>query len=188
MFETILFQNHLGHIGALDALSFQQLLGWADSISGATHKALTYERLDSAADGKGLSSELFDEVAEELTNKQQRLNHQLIKLTDSNFSFLTTASHLLDLAQRSKYLFFNGPNLQRQKILRFLLSNCTLYDKKLNYEVNNPYKKFIEQIKKPLKEAEYIAWCPLSVVFRMECYKNIVNLSRDVEIAKVILG
>ncbi len=44
-------------------------------------------------------------------------------------------------------------------MLRFLLSNCTLYDKKLNYEVNNPYKASQELNKKPQNEAENTNWC-----------------------------
>ena len=31
-------------------------------------------------------------------------------------------------------------------------------------------------------------WCPLSVVFRMECYKSIVSLSKEIVIARDMLG
>ena len=122
-------------------------------------KALTYERLDSLNNGKGIGTELFDEIVEELTIKQQKLNQELIKLTDSNFSFLITASHLIDLAQRSKTLFETLNNQGRQKLLRFLLSNCTLYDKKLNYEVNDPYKTFIELNTKKQNVGKNKSWC-----------------------------
>ncbi|HKR81374.1 MAG TPA: recombinase family protein [Candidatus Saccharimonadales bacterium] len=122
-------------------------------------KALTYERLDSVSNGKGIGAELFDEMVEELTNRQQELNQQLIKLTDSNMNFLTTASHLLDLAQRSKELFSTSNNLGRQKLLRFIVSNVYLMDKTLSYTVNDPYKTFITLNKKPQKGLNDTNWC-----------------------------
>lgn len=122
-------------------------------------KALTYERLDSVKRSTGITDELFDEMVNELTNQQQDLNQKLIRLTDSNKTFLTTASFLLDLAQRSKELFFNGNNLQKQKLLKQLLSNVYLYDKKLSYTVNDPYRAFIKQNKNPQNGLEKSNWC-----------------------------
>ena len=122
-------------------------------------KTLTYERLDGVSNGKGIGTELFDEMVLELTNRQQELNQHLIRLTDSNMTFLTTASHLIDLAQRSKTLFSTSNNLGRQKLLRFLLSNVYMYDKTLSYTVTQPYKAFIEANKKPQDGANYTNWC-----------------------------
>jgi site-specific DNA recombinase len=132
-----------------------------DKISSRL-KALTYERLDSANRGSGLTDELFDEMVNELTNKQQDLNQKLITLTDSNKTFLTTASFILDLAQRSKELFFNGNSLQKQKLLKALLSNVYLYDKQLFYTVNDPYKAFINLNKNPQSGSKNSTWCSRS--------------------------
>lgn len=63
------------------------------------------------------------------------------------------------LAQRSKTLFETLNNQGRQKLLRFLLSNCTLYDKKLEFEVNDPYKTFIEINTKKQNEGKNKSWC-----------------------------
>jgi site-specific DNA recombinase len=122
-------------------------------------KALTYERLDAKDSGTGLSTELFDEMVAELTNTQQDLNQQLIKLTDSNYSFLTTTSHLLDLAQNAKTLFSTADNRQKQLMLRFLLSNVFLYDKKLSYDLIQPYKSFVELNNKPKIDDKSSSWC-----------------------------
>jgi site-specific DNA recombinase len=125
-------------------------------------KTLTYERLDAVTKGNGLSSELFDEMVEEMTNKQQDLNHQLIHLTDSNKAFIVTASYLLDLAQRANELFMGANNQLKQKLLRFLLSNVELYDKKLSYIVNDPYKSFIELNKMGSNTLNSSNWCSIS--------------------------
>ena len=77
----------------------------------------------------------------------------------SNITFLTTASHLIDLAQRSKTLFSTSNNLGRQKLLRFLLSNVYMYDKTLSYTVIQPYKAFIEANKKPDNDVGLLDWC-----------------------------
>ena len=122
-------------------------------------KALTYERLESVKTGKGISTELFDEIVEELTNKQQILNQRLIKLTDYNNSFLITASHLLDLGMRCNQLFKTSDNLLKQKILRVLLYNVEMYGKSLSYTVNDPYKAFIELNKKEPNGSNSQLWC-----------------------------
>jgi site-specific DNA recombinase len=117
-------------------------------------KKLTYERLD----GK-IGSELYDDLVTELTSKQDELNDKLEKLTNSNKSFLVTASYLLDLAQRAQELFNNSHEELRQKLLGFLLSNIELYDGKLSYTVNEPYKSFIEANKKAHIEPVSKNWC-----------------------------
>jgi site-specific DNA recombinase len=122
-------------------------------------KTLTYERLDSIKTGKGISVELFDEIVEELTNKQQMLNHRLISLTNANKSFLVTISHLLDLGQRCNELFNNADLATKNHLLKFLLANTMLYDKTLSSIVIYPYKAFQEANKKPLHGAESKNWC-----------------------------
>lgn len=122
-------------------------------------KAITYERLDSATYGKGISSELYAEIVDELTTRQQELDKQLVKLTHSNKSFMVTASYLLDLAQRAPLLFENASPRLRQKLLKFLLSNVELFDKQLSYIVNDPFKTFIEANKKAPNGPDDAIWC-----------------------------
>jgi len=122
-------------------------------------KKLTYQRLDSIKSGKGISTELFDEIVEELSNKQQLLSSRLGKLTDYNKSFLITASHLLDLGQRCNQLFNTSDSRLQQKLLRFLLYNVELYDKQLSYTVNDPYKTFTQLNRKASGEADSQLWC-----------------------------
>jgi site-specific DNA recombinase len=117
-------------------------------------KALTYERLDGR-----ITTELYDEIVEELSGRQQELNNRLVALTDSNKSFLITASYLLDLAQRAHELFQNASDRLQQKMLKFVLSNIELFDKQLTYVVNDPYKTFIEINKKAQSGPSSANWC-----------------------------
>ena len=131
-----------------------------DTIS-AQLKKLTYERLDSIKTNKGITTELFDEIVEELSNKQQELSSRLTKLTDSNKSFLITASHLLDLGMRCNQLFKASDNLLKQKILRTLLSNVEMYDKTLSYTVINPYEAFIQLNRNYKNDSKNSEWCSI---------------------------
>ena len=123
-------------------------------------KALAYERIEAVKKGRGLSDELFDQIAEELTEKQQSLNSKLESLTNANFGFLTTISYLLDLAQNANNLFNQADITTKNKLLSFILhANSVLMDKKLALEVIYPYKAFQEVNKKPQDEAENTNWC-----------------------------
>ena len=117
-------------------------------------KKLTYERLDGR-----ITTDLYDEIVTELSAKQQELNDRLISLTNSNKSFLVTASYLLDLAQRVSKLFENSTERLQQKLIKFVLSNMQMGDKKLSFDVINPYKIFIELNKKALTAPESVNWC-----------------------------
>src|SRR6185503_18240699 len=117
-------------------------------------KALTYQRLDGS-----ITAEIYDEIVVELTDRQQELNDQLVALTDSNKSFMVTASYLLDLAQRAYSLFSSSSERLQQKMLKVVLSNIELFDKQLTYIVNDPYKTFIELNKKALDGPKSEIWC-----------------------------
>lgn len=117
-------------------------------------KNLTYERLDGR-----IPAELYEEMVTELTARQKELEEKMSSLTDSNKSFMVTASYLLDLAQKLTYLFENSSERLQQKLLKFVLSNIELFDKRLTYIVNDPYKTFIELNKKALDGPNSANWC-----------------------------
>ncbi len=121
-------------------------------------KTLTYERLDSAKTGKGISAELYDEIVEELSEKQQKLNSKLTKLVDYNKSYLTTASHLLDLGQRANQLFNSADSLQKQQILKGLVYNVEMFDQKLSYRLIDCYEAFKQLNEMPENGVSDVNW------------------------------
>jgi hypothetical protein len=106
---------------------------------------LTCERIEAVKKGRGIGDELFDQIAEELTEKQQELNVKLESLTHANFGFLTTISQLLDLAQNANQLFNQADITTKNKLLRFTLdANSSVLNKTLALEVIYPYKALQE--------------------------------------------
>jgi len=117
-------------------------------------KTLTHTHLEGR-----ITKELYDEMVTDLSNEQQTLNDKQIKLTSGNKDFLITASYLLDLIQRSNELFECSTEPQKQKLIKMILSNIKMWDKKLYFEVNDPYKTMIEENKKALVEPSSANWC-----------------------------
>jgi site-specific DNA recombinase len=124
-------------------------------------KALTYERIEAVKKGRGVSAEVFDQITEELTNKQQILDQKLVSLTNANFGFLTTISHLLDFAQRANQLFQDADIQTKNKLLRFVPANCVLYNQELFLNVIYPYKAFQELNDNSDTDPENANWCSI---------------------------
>jgi site-specific DNA recombinase len=123
-------------------------------------KTLTYERLEAVKLGKGISAELYDEIVDELTEKQQKLTSKLSKLVDYNKSYLTTASHLLDLGQRANQLFNTANPFQQQQILKGLVYNVEMFDQKLSYSLINCYEAFKQLNETSQSDLNDSSWCP----------------------------
>ncbi len=122
-------------------------------------KALTYERIEAVKKGRGISAEVFDSITEELTNKQQLLDQKLSSLTNANFSFLITISHLLDFAQRANQLFQDADTTTRNRMVKHVVANSVLYDKKLTLNAIYPYKAFQELNENSDTDSENTNWC-----------------------------
>ena len=102
---------------------------------------------------------LHDENANELEARQQELNDRLKSLTSDNKGFALTSSYLLDLAQRAKELFLESDEGLRNKLLEYVLSNIELKDKRLSYELSDPFKTIVEAKKKSLSAPNSNIWC-----------------------------
>ncbi len=136
----------------------------------------------------GITQPFHDEIANELEGREQELNDKLKMLTSYNKSFQVTASYLLDLAQRAEQLFKESDEALQNKLLEYVLSNIELKNKKFSYILNDPFKTIVEAKKKALTSQNPNIWCPLLIVFRMECYKTIVSLFKEIELTRDMLG
>ena len=96
-------------------------------------------------------------------------------LTSDNKQFQVTASYLLDLAQRAETLFKESDEGLRQKLLEYLLSNIELNDKKLSYNLNQPFRAIAEAKKKSLSAHNSDIWCPLSYESKTLLLKQLCN-------------
>ncbi|MEK7621436.1 MAG: recombinase family protein [Patescibacteria group bacterium] len=117
-------------------------------------RTLTHTHLEGR-----ITKERYDEMVTDLSNEQQLLNDKQVKLTSGNKDFLITASYLLDLIQRSNELFECSTEVQKQKLIKMLLSNIKMWDKKLYFDVRDPYKTIIEENKRALSGSNNANWC-----------------------------
>lgn len=120
-------------------------------------RRLYHDRLDGR-----ITTDMHDEIANELEARQQELNDRLKLLTSDNKSFQLTASYLLDLAQRAEELFESSDDRLRNKLLGYILSNIELKDKKLSYILNDPFKTIVEAKKQAQNgpvSGENNIWC-----------------------------
>jgi len=80
-------------------------------------------------------------------------------LTSDNKNFQITASYLLDLAQRAEQLFKDSDEALQNKLLEYVLSNIELNDKKLSYNLREPFRTIVETKKKALSGSNSNVWC-----------------------------
>lgn len=68
-----------------------------------------------------------------------KLDAELVDLSKGNTSFIVTAEYLLELAAKSKELFESSQPAQKNKILRAVLANLNLNQKKLQLNLLQPF-------------------------------------------------
>ena len=123
---------------------------------------------DDRLDGR-ITVERHDELARQYQAKQKEINEKLEALTNGNVDFQITASYLLDLAQKASQLFASSKAEQKQAILAFMLSNVTMDNKELSYEVIDPYKSLIEFNKKGAIAPSSTFWQGLQDDYQTYC-------------------
>ena len=93
---------------------------------------------DDRLEGRITTSE-YDKYIEKYKNDKVSLENDLIKYTNDDKSFVVTAEHLLKLAQNAKSVFESSQPAQKNKILRTLLANCKINQKRLQLNLLQPF-------------------------------------------------
>jgi len=81
----------------------------------------------------------YDEYVKDLKARQEQLDEQLVNLTHNDKSFMLTSSYLLEIATKAPQLFKSSKAALKSKLLRFLLSNLVIQDKKLVFNLKAPF-------------------------------------------------
>lgn len=81
----------------------------------------------------------YDKYVTKLKVEMDELDRKLVEFTNNDKSFVVTAEHLLRLASRAKELFESSQPQQKNKILRLLLANLTLNQKRLQLYLLKPF-------------------------------------------------
>jgi hypothetical protein len=79
-------------------------------------------------------------------SEMEDLDRKLVEYTNNDKSFNITSAYLLQLASRSKSIFESSQPEQKNKILRMLLANPTLNEKRLQLPLLKPFSVLIDTL------------------------------------------
>lgn len=98
----------------------------------------------------------YDKYVTKIKAEMDELDRKLVEFTNNDKSFVVTAEHLLRLASRAKELFESSQPQQKNKILRLLLANLTLNQKRLQLYLLKPFDGLVSE---PVSKN----WLPIQV-------------------------
>ena len=81
----------------------------------------------------------YDKYVTKYKSEMDELDRKLVEFTNNDKSFVVTAEYLLRLASNAKRLFESSQPQQKNKILRLLLANLTLKQKRLQLHLLKPF-------------------------------------------------
>lgn len=93
---------------------------------------------DDRLDGR-ITVDEYDKYVQNAKAEMEDIDSKLVELTNGNKSFIVTAEYLLELASKAKVLFESSQPSQKNRILRSLLANLTLNQKKLQPNLLKPF-------------------------------------------------
>jgi len=89
-------------------------------------------------DGR-ITEEMYDNLLREYKGNQQELLEQMQDHSDADEQFYLTANMTLNIAKRAKEIFVSSEVEEKQQFLGFLLQNCVLNGKKLEFTMRSPF-------------------------------------------------
>lgn len=81
----------------------------------------------------------YDKYVTKTKAEMDELDRKLVEFTNNDKSFVVTSEYLLKLASQAKQIFESSQPPKRNKILRMLLANCTLNEKRLQLHLLKPF-------------------------------------------------
>ena len=81
----------------------------------------------------------YDKYAKKYSEEKTELERKLVEYTNNDKSFIVTSSYLLQLASRAKEVFESSQPDKKNKILRMLLANCQINEKRLQLNLLKPF-------------------------------------------------
>lgn len=81
----------------------------------------------------------YDKYVTKTKAEMEELDRKLVEFTNNDKSFVVTGEYLLKLASQAKQIFESSQPPKKNKILRMLLANCTLDEKRLQLHLLKPF-------------------------------------------------
>jgi site-specific DNA recombinase len=101
---------------------------------------------DDRIDGRITVAE-YDIYVARAKEDMSKLDDELVELSKGNTTFLVTAEYLLELASKARTLFESSQPAQKNKILRALLANLKLNEKRLQLNLLQPLSALSADLK-----------------------------------------
>lgn len=97
-------------------------------------KKMYVDRLDGR-----ITDEMYDNLLREYKEKQSELLDQMQDHSDADEQFYITANMTMGIAKRAKEIFISSEVDEKRQFLAFLLQNCVLNGKKLDFTIRSPF-------------------------------------------------
>lgn len=104
---------------------------------------------DDKLDGS-ITQDMYDKKLKEYKERQSEMLDQMQKHSDADEEFYITANTVLNLAKRALEIFESSEPKEKRQLLDFLLQNCRLYGKKLDFDLRFPFNIILETASYPL--------------------------------------
>lgn len=108
---------------------------------------------DDKLDGS-ITRDFYDKKFKEYTEKEADLLQQMKEHQQANTNCAMTASLLLDLAKRAWDIFKSSETPEKRALINFVLQNCILDDKKLEYNLKDPFATIVKYANHPVWQAQ----------------------------------
>jgi hypothetical protein len=93
---------------------------------------------------RGITTPDYDKYVTKYKAEKEELEYRLVEYTNNDKSFILTATHLLELAQNARSIFQSSQPAQKNKILKALLANCQINEKRLQLNLLKPFSVLVE--------------------------------------------
>ena len=123
---------------------------YAGALEKARHEYRKYKnRLETLyadrLDGR-ITVEEYDKYATEYRNMVEELDDRIVRLSNDDKSFEIKAGYLLELADKAKTLFENSQPEEKTKLLKLLVANLEINQKRLQFNLLKPFDMLIEPL------------------------------------------
>ncbi len=98
-------------------------------------------------DGR-ITDEMYDSFLREYKEKQAEILEQMKDHSDADEQFYITANMTLNIAKRAKEIFMSSEVEEKRQFLGFLLQNCILNGKKLDFTMRSPFNLMLNNTDK----------------------------------------
>ena len=89
----------------------------------------------------------YDKMIEENKQKETDLLDEIKSHSEADEAFVISCSYILELAKRAAELFTRSQPEQKNKLLRFVFSNCSVKGEKLDYKLKKPFAGIVQSNK-----------------------------------------